>query len=97
MQGTLSQLQLCDTTQAPRSRLENQRVDQLHLLLPEDRSQVCDLRGVTVSILYVVHIPKSNDKSTKNFRQCTKKERHHFADKGLSSQSYGLSGSHVQM
>ena len=30
-------------------------------------------------------------------RQHIKKQRHHFADKGLSSQSYGFSSSHVQM
>ena len=30
-------------------------------------------------------------------RQCIKKQRHHFADKGLYSQSYGFSSSHVQM
>ena len=30
-------------------------------------------------------------------RQCIKKQRHHFAGKGPSSQSYGLSSSHVQM
>ena len=30
-------------------------------------------------------------------RQCLKKQRHHFADKGLSSQSYGFSRSHVGM
>ena len=29
--------------------------------------------------------------------QCIKKQRRHFADKGLSSQSYGFSSSHVQM
>ena len=28
-------------------------------------------------------------------RQCIKKQRHHFADKGLYSQSYGFSNSHV--
>ena len=28
-------------------------------------------------------------------RQCIKKQRHHFADKGPSSQSYGFSSSHV--
>ena len=28
-------------------------------------------------------------------RQCIKKQRHHFANKGLSSQSYGFSSSHV--
>ena len=30
-------------------------------------------------------------------RQCITKQRHHFADKGLYSQSYGFSSSHVQM
>ena len=30
-------------------------------------------------------------------RQCIKKQRHHFANKGLSSQSYGFSSSRVQM
>ena len=30
-------------------------------------------------------------------RQCIKKQRHYFAYKGLSSQSYGFSSSHVQM
>ena len=34
---------------------------------------------------------KSYDKP----RQCIKKQRYHFADKGLSSQSYGFSSSHV--
>ena len=29
--------------------------------------------------------------------QCIKKQRHHFADKSPSSQSYGFSSSHVQM
>ena len=30
-------------------------------------------------------------------RQCIKKQRHHFAEKDLSSQSYGFSSSHVWM
>ena len=30
-------------------------------------------------------------------RQCIKKQRHHFADKGPDSQSYGFSSSHAQM
>ena len=30
-------------------------------------------------------------------RQHVKKQRHHFADKGLYSQSYGISSNHVQM
>ena len=28
---------------------------------------------------------------------CVKRQRHHFADKGLYSQSYGFSSSHVRM
>ena len=36
---------------------------------------------------------KSYDQS----RQCIKKQRHYFANKGPSSQSYGFSSSHVQM
>ena len=38
-------------------------------------------------------LEKSNDKA----RQCIKKQRHHFADKYLSSQSYGFSSGHVQL
>ena len=30
-------------------------------------------------------------------RQCIKKQKHHFANKGLYSQSYGFSSSHVWM
>ena len=36
---------------------------------------------------------ESHDKPS----QCSKKQRHHFADKGLYSQSYGFSSSHVWM
>ena len=36
-------------------------------------------------------------KSYDKHRQCIKKQRHHFAGKGLYSQSYGFSSSHVQM
>ena len=36
---------------------------------------------------------KTHDKP----RECIKKQRHHFADKGLSSQSYDFSSSHVGM
>ena len=39
------------------------------------------------------HWKKSYDKP----RQCIKKQRCHFANKGPSSQSYGFSSSHVQM
>ena len=30
-------------------------------------------------------------------KQHIKKQRHHFANKGLSSQSHGFSSSHIQM
>ena len=36
-------------------------------------------------------------KSYEKTRQFIKKQRHHFVDKDLSSQSYGFSSSHVQM
>ena len=36
-------------------------------------------------------------KSYEKPRQCIKKKRHHFADKGPYSQSYGFSSSHVWM
>ena len=36
-------------------------------------------------------------KSSVKPRQCFKKQRHHFADKGPYSQSYGFCSSHVQM
>jgi len=36
-------------------------------------------------------------KSYDKLRQCIKKQRHHFANKGLDSQSYGFSTSHVWM
>ena len=36
-------------------------------------------------------------KAMTNNRQGVKKQRHHFADKGPSSQSYGFSSSHVWM
>ena len=41
----------------------------------------------------VVPRKKSYDKT----RRHVKKQRYHFADKGLYSQSYGFSSSHVQM
>ena len=44
-------------------------------------------------ILILAPQKKSYDKR----RQCIEKQRHHFTDKGLSSQSYGFSTSHVQI
>ena len=37
------------------------------------------------------------EKSYDHSRQCIKKQRHYFAKKGSSSQSYGFSSSHVWM
>ena len=37
------------------------------------------------------------EKSYEKPRRHNKKQRHHFADKGPNSQSYGFSSSHVQM
>ena len=42
-------------------------------------------------------MPISWKKSYDKPRQCIKKQRHHFANKGLSSQSSGFSSSHVWM
>ena len=36
-------------------------------------------------------------KAMTNLDSLLKKQRHHFADKGLYSQSYGFSSNHVQM
>ena len=36
-------------------------------------------------------------KAVRKWRQCIKKQGHHFANKGLHSQGYGLSGSHAWM
>ena len=50
---------------------------------------------VTAAIKLKVLAPwkKSDDK----LRQCIKKQRHYFANKGPSNQSYGFSSSHVRM
>ena len=40
-------------------------------------------------------LPSPWKKSYDQPRQHIKKQRHHFANKGLSSQSYGFSSSHV--
>ena len=57
---------------------------------------------VPKSLWTVIAVMKLKDASPwkKNYdkpRQHIKKQRHHFADKGLSSQSYGFSSSHVWM
>ena len=40
---------------------------------------------------------KNNKQKKKDFRQHIKKQRHYFANKGLSTQGYGFSSSHVWM
>ena len=42
---------------------------------------------------FIIEPPGSPDKP----KQCFKKQRHHFANKGPYNQSYGFSSSHVQM
>ena len=49
--------------------------------------------GCSHEIKTLVPWKESYDKA----RQCIKKQRHHFANKGPYSQSYGFSSSHVQM
>ena len=46
-----------------------------------------------MKLKHACSLEKSYDKP----RQHVQKQRHHFADKGLYSQSYGFSSSHVQM
>ena len=58
--------------------------------------------GAPKSLQMVTAVMKLKDacsleESSDKPRQCIKKQRHHFADKGLSSQSYGFSISHVRM
>jgi len=43
------------------------------------------------------HLLLGRKAMTNHIRQHIKKQRHHFANKGLSSQSYGFSSSHVWM
>ena len=46
-----------------------------------------------MKLKYAYSLEGSNDQS----RQHIKKQRHYFANKGLSSQSYGFSSGHVGM
>ena len=57
------------------------------------------LGGAPKSLQMVTAAMKLKDAPWKKSkpRQCIKKQRHNFADKGLSSQSYGFSSSRVQM
>ena len=51
------------------------------------------LQTVTAAINTLASWKKSHE----NPGQCIKKQRYHLADKGLYSQSYGFSSSHLQM
>ena len=57
--------------------------------------QKMGIEGTYLNISYMDFTPwkKIYDQS----RQHIKKQRHYFANKGLSSQSYGFFSSHVQM
>ena len=58
-----------------------------------DWFDLCAFQGILKArILEWVAFPFSRDDKS---RQCIKKQRHHFANKGLHSQSYGFSSSHV--
>ena len=76
------------------------KVKSVAQLCPTPRDPMdCSLLGSSVHgicqarVLEWVAIAVSNDKPT----QCIKKQRHHFANKDPSSQSYGFSISWVQM
>ena len=53
--------------------------------------------GVAQSRTWLKRISSSNRKAMTNLDSILKKQRHHFADKGPSSQIYGFSSSHVWM
>ena len=59
------------------------------------------LEGLMLKLQYFGHLRRRTDslekKSYDQFRQHIKKQRHKFADKGPSGQSYGFSSSHVWM
>ena len=74
-----------------------------HLLLGRktmtDLDKVLKSRDITLPTkVYIVKAMFSPwNKSYDKPRQCVKKQRHYFADKGLYSQSYDFSSSHVWM
>ena len=68
----------------------------------QDGERMETMMGSPKSLQMVTVAMKLNDtcswkKSYDQPRQHTKKQRHYFANKGLSSQSYGFSSSHVWM
>ena len=51
----------------------------------------------TLSRFVIAFLPRSKCLLISWPRQQIKKQRHHFADRGPSSQSYGFSSSHARM
>ena len=79
---------------------------QLNILKPKIISTSWQLKGEKVETVTDSQITAVGDCSHEikrglflcdKARQSIKKQRHHFADKGPYSQSYGVSTSHVQM
>ena len=52
-------------------------------------------RGLSFHLACFLYFHCPNKKQC--IKQCIKRQRHHFANKGPSSQSYGFSTSHVQV
>ena len=77
----------------------------IHLVIPSNHLILCRplllpssvFPSIRVSSNESVHLIKWPKYWTSASRQHIKKQRHYFANKGLSSQSYGFSSSHVWM
>ena len=60
-------------------------------------SSLGELVGLASGILLFGPLPLQGKENYDKSRQSIKKQRHHFADKGLYSQRHGFSRSHVWM
>ena len=65
----------------------------LEIIILSEVSQT-EKREISYDITYIWN-PSFLKESYDKPRQCIKKQRHHFANKRLSNQSYGFSSSHV--